>query len=152
MKADADCRELMREWEVRTQKGRETVVRSKELDYLGSGSSFATYYLTYLDIICLHLISLICMIDPGRHHLGRVMERVCRGYLTSYTFSLAASGTKRTLIAPWVLFLKLLQMRGCPTGIWSHACGLGSQESAFSSREALWRGNTCFPTHFHVLI
>ena len=38
---------------------RNTVVKSKELDYLGSDSSFAMNYMTYFDIICLCLISLI---------------------------------------------------------------------------------------------
>ena len=38
---------------------RNIVVKSKELDYLGSDSSFAMNYMIYFDIICLCLISLI---------------------------------------------------------------------------------------------
>lgn len=40
-----------------------TAVKSKELDYLDSDPSFVTYYLIYLDIICLHLIFLMCIIS-----------------------------------------------------------------------------------------
>lgn len=40
-----------------------TAVKSKELDYLDSDPGFVTYYMTYLDIICLHLISFMCIIS-----------------------------------------------------------------------------------------
>ena len=51
---------------------RNTVVKSKELDYLGSESSFA---MTYVDIICLCLIS--CIHLPYRV-VAKVNISICK--------------------------------------------------------------------------
>lgn len=54
---------------------RDTVVKSEQLDYLGSNSSFAMNYMTSLDIICLCLISLIYLPFRG---VARVKVSTCK--------------------------------------------------------------------------